>query len=127
MDKLKKFIISRVVVERENRYTIRELEPEGVYCVINQDDILDQSVSDYSEVLNVNAFIRAYAVLSVQSRVFPFRIQELVNDSVRICLVRCCEYCNFKAKFCCLTQAFFGIGSNIDASFGSIPIRENDV
>ena len=78
-----------VIVERQNGYSVVELEAEGIHRVIDYNDILKVSIFDYPQVFNVHAFFRLHARISVNSVLneFVVRVKE-VKDHVGVSLVR---------------------------------------
>lgn len=92
-----KLFIFLVIVEREDGHCIIELEREGISSIVNEEDVSETSVADYSEIFHVHSIVCLHAVLSEQSVANPLSLRiELIDHDVCIATVAGCEYNNLK-------------------------------
>ena len=99
MQELNKFLIIFVVVKRQNWYSIGKLETKRVNSIVHEYYVFDISISDHSQILDVDALGRAYAVMSIEARIFSLWVDKLIEDRVSICLMTRGKYSHFKAQF----------------------------
>ena len=55
---MEKFLIIFVIVKRQNRHAIWKLETKRVSRVVNEQYVVDISIPDNSQILNVYAQVR---------------------------------------------------------------------
>lgn len=85
---MKHFFISFVVVKGYNRDSIIDLESEAVDAVVNDDDVLEVTVVEDAEVLDVVAFAGEVAVLAIESVFYVFVVGVyVVEDGICVDLV----------------------------------------
>ena len=105
VNQVEHFFIAGVIVEGNYRDSIVDLEGEAVHRIINDDHILKSSIANDSEILNVKSLLGENTVLSVHSELDKLSVRiNIVENCVRICLVRSCEHHHLE-MFVCFFQA----------------------
>ena len=108
-------LILWIVVVRNDGDPIVELEAEGVDRVVDEDQVLERSVADDSEVFDEDAFLGLEAVLSIESELDERLVRvDQVDDRVSILAVACCEYTHLVLRSA-LSQTLSQVGSQVDA------------
>ena len=66
-DQVHELFIGLVVVEGDYRYTVVQLIPKWVDCIIHDDEVLQLPIGDDPQVLYVDALLGSYTMISVES------------------------------------------------------------
>ena len=108
-------LILWIVVVRNDGDPVVELEAKRVDRVVDEDQVLERSVADDSEVFDEDAFLGLEAVLSVESELDERLVWvNQVDDRVSILAMACCEYAHL-VLCSALSQTLSQIGSQVDA------------
>jgi hypothetical protein len=114
------FLICLIVIEWYDRDSIVDLEGKTVYRVIDDNDVLEVSITKDPHIFHIIAFRCKEAMLSVEPMLNVLMIRvNIIEDSIRICLVACSEY-NYLEVLVGLFETLHDVGSNVDACINSL-------
>lgn len=109
-----KFLVGGVVVVRDDRNAVQDLEPKRVNRVVHNHNVLGPHVSKQSQVLYVHVVVRLETAVSVQSMLDQFSVGiEQVEDSVRVSFHRSRPN-DHEEVFSGFSEALFGVRANVD-------------
>lgn len=110
------FVVLFVVVERNNRYTVLQLEVVRVGSVVDQKNCLEVTVFQDTQVLYVDALLRLPAMVAEQPvrNVLLIRV-EVVQHHISIALVTCRKHYDL-AELRQLFQQLHSMRSDINSS-----------
>jgi len=119
------FFVALVVVERYYRYPVVQLVAEGIDGIVYNYEVLKVSVANDSQVLDVDTVFGANAVVAIEAVLDELALRvEVVQDHVCVGLVARCEDDDLVLLVRFL-QALQGVGTNVDASPHSFPVRKS--
>ena len=119
------FFVALVVVERYYRYPVVQLVAEGIDGIVYNYEVLKVSVANDSQVLDVDPVFGANTVVAIEAVLDELALRvEVVQDHVCVRLVARCEDHDL-VLFVRFLQALQGVGSNVDASPHSFPVRKS--
>ena len=125
VDEMQHLLVGLVLVERNDRDPIVDLEGEAVDRVVDDDHILEVPlVFEDPHVFYVVAFFSQEAVVPVEPCLDQLKVWiDVVQDSVCVCLVACSEH-DYLEVLAGLLQALHDERPNIDSSVNSLFIGE---
>ena len=126
-DQMHQFLVCLVFIERNDWDAIVQLIAEGVHCVVDYDHILEISVGDDPQILDIDTLIGSDAVVSVETILnkLPLRVK-VIKYNIRIGFVTGCEYYNL-VGLVGLLEAFQSVRSDVDSSSYCFTIRESNL
>ena len=126
-DQMHQFLVCLVLIERNDWDAIVQLIAEGVHCVVDYDHILEISVGDDPQILDIDTLIGFDAVVSVETILnkLPLRVK-VIKYNIRIGFVTGCENYNL-VGFVGLLETFQSVRSDVDSSSYCFTIRESNL
>lgn len=119
VNEMKHFFVIGIIIERNYRNTIINLESKGINRIIYNNHIFKSSISNNSQVFNIKPFFGKYAMLTIHSKLNKFSIGiNIVKNSIGVSLMRCSEHHDLEV-FISFFKTLHHIRSNIDTSLTS--------
>ena len=94
---MKHLLICGFMVERDYRNTIINLVSKGVNTIVNYNHVFHCPIGYYSQIFDVIPFWCLHTVLPIHTILEHLILGvNIVEDCIRINLMRCCEYNNLE-------------------------------
>jgi hypothetical protein len=120
---MEQFLILLIVGEVQDRYSILDLETEGVNQVVNDHYIVQASVLDDPQILDVKSVVGLHAVLSVEHPVDGLQLLvQVAHDRLSVVHRRGREYVNEEVLAHSL-QKLQAVGSDVEPEHVAIQLQ----
>ncbi len=95
-DQVQEFLIVFLSDETTNRHTIIKIKAKGNYGIVNQNYVFKMTILNDSQIFDVHAFCRVYAMLSIKPMLNNLAaFIKIVKNCISISLFTSSENCNF--------------------------------
>lgn len=123
-DQVHQLLILLVIVKRNDWNSILKLIEVRVGGIINQKHILKVTISQYSQVFYVNAFLCLPTVVSEQSMRNQFFMGiQMIQHNICVTFMTCCKY-NDLTYFRQIFKQFQSMRPHIDPCINNLSSRE---